>query len=144
VLGTVEALVSTGDIRLIRNDSLRSAITSYLDAMRLVITINESIATAYLRRYEGYTRHFDLGRAAQVALSSEELDSLARSDYLFAYAPNTGPRPYPDPAGMLDDLELHAVLRDFLDTRGDFRHFYEITVASTRRVATLVDEELGR
>lgn len=142
VLGTAEALVSTGDIRLIRDDSLRSAIMTYLDEMRLGINIGESISIAYIRRYEGYERRFDFSRAVQVALSPAEIDSLARSDYLFADAPSPGTRPYPNPAGMLDDLELYAALRNLRDTRADFRHVYERYLASTRDLATLVDEEL--
>ena len=39
VLGTLEALVATGDLALVRDDSLRTAMTAYIQAARLQIDI---------------------------------------------------------------------------------------------------------
>ena len=144
VVGTAEALVSSGDIRLIRNDSLRTAITAYLDEVRLLTTIRQSISDAFVRRFENYERRFDLARAAQTALTPAELDSLARTDYLFADAPSPGSRPLPDPDVMLDDPELYAALRNLRDTRMDLRYMHERYLTATRTLAARVAEELSR
>ena len=144
VLGTVEALLSTGDIRLVRDDSLRAAIVAYLDEMRLFTDGNRAVNLVFLQRYEGFERQFDFSRAAAVMLSPAELDSLARTNYLFADAPTSGAFPYPDPDRMLDNVELYFALRNLLDTRSDFLDINQRYLAATRSLATLVEVEQSR
>jgi hypothetical protein len=43
VLGTIEALINTGDLGLVRNDSLRLSIPAYLEALRSVAAIQELV-----------------------------------------------------------------------------------------------------
>ena len=144
VLGTVEALLSTGDIRLVRDDSLRSAIVAYLEEMRLFADGNRAVNLVFLQRYEGFERQFDFSRAAAVMLSPAELDSLTRTNYLFADAPTSGAFPYPDPDRMLDNVELYFALRNLLDTRSDFLDINQRYLAATRSLATLVEVEQSR
>jgi len=144
VLGTGEALLSTGDIRLVRDDSLRSAIVAYLDEMRLFIDGNRAVNLVFLQRYEGFERQFDFSRAAAVVLSPAELDSLSRTNSLFADAPTPGAFPYPDPDRMLDNEELYFALRNLLDTRSDFLDISQRYLAAARSLTTLVEAEQSR
>ncbi len=112
VLGTIEALVTTGDLSLIRSDSLRSAILTYLETSHL--------------RSESLKEYLGIRQQADLALRGR-LDAV--ETYLAALSPNAlerimgvpldrtayfeGPRRSPNPLDveqfLRDDLAREAV-----------------------------------
>ena len=139
VLGTAESLVASGDIRLIQDNSIRSAVTGYLDSMRLHNDMSGSVGQAYLDKYEVFLRRFDRGMAAGVALSPEEISQKIREDYLWVDIPSEGSRPYPLPDNMLQDLELHSALRNLWDTRIDLRFGHQEILERSIELAEMVE-----
>lgn len=88
VSGTAEALVATGDLNLIRSDSLRSAIAAYLDILELYegyLTSNSERAVLHV---ENLSAHVDYGEAFQSTLSPTQREALAAQAML----------PFPDSA----------------------------------------------
>lgn len=71
VLGTVEALVSTGDLSLITNDSLRTNITAYLDDSERLIDANADMFRGFFDAFRGLRTRVDLGGMVEDALSPE-------------------------------------------------------------------------
>lgn len=59
VLGTAEALVTTGDLTLLRDDSLRSAVTAYLDQNRDLLELQTQIGDLELERLVQIGDRFD-------------------------------------------------------------------------------------
>jgi hypothetical protein len=95
VLGTAEALVATGDLALIRDDSLRTAVTAYLDDLRRLMAVHDDNTLAWFESAATLSAHS--GRAAELEASEppEVRDSLARNDPLWPLP--AGPRRDPFP-----------------------------------------------
>ena len=110
VLGTAEALVSMGDIGLIRDDSLRSAIVTYLDKAR------ENVRGwgAWMEFLQQRTN--DFGERAPLALIFAEafgpaaLDSLDRADNWMALAPPGVALPAFDTDAFVRDEQIHRLM----------------------------------
>ncbi|PAP75444.1 hypothetical protein [Rubrivirga marina] len=110
VLGTAEALVSTGDIGLIRDDSLRIAITAYLEKARENIRGWGAWKDVLLRQTDEY------GATTPVALLFAEwvgpaaLDSLDRADDWMALAPPGVALPALDTDALVRDEQVHRLM----------------------------------
>ena len=102
VLGTVEALISTGDIGLVRDDSLRAAIIQYIDAARRTLTSISKQDDRWRAAVGRLWERFD-PMAVSAAMPEALLDSLTRTDVF--YLPQ-GPRVAPTP------LDREAFLAD--------------------------------
>ncbi|HEU0300844.1 MAG TPA: hypothetical protein VFR37_15385 [Longimicrobium sp.] len=94
VLGTAEALVSTGDLSLLNDRTLRAAVTAYIEESRMLIAEQQFFETLWNRGQEEADRVMDLTETFEI-LPQARLDSLAREDPLF-YLP-AGPRRQPFP-----------------------------------------------
>jgi hypothetical protein len=109
VLGTATALVETGDLNLIRDDSLRSAITTYAETSRAFADEQRRFTAYFL---EGITPLF--GRLTVWEAIAEQtpplvLDSLAAANPSFGLPP--GPRRQPfdrDIDALLSDRDMLA------------------------------------
>jgi hypothetical protein len=125
VLGTADALVQTGDLQLIRDPDLRSALTSYLSRMReynlpwLLSLEDDFVAARTLFR-----SRFDILEAPPVTgLSESATTPVSVLDQV-----GTG-NPYPlDVGRMIADREAYGLLtrmllvkRSLLETRATFR-----------------------
>ena len=110
VLGTAEALVSTGDIGLIRDDSLRIAITAYLEKARENIRGWGAWKDVLLRQTDEY------GATTPIALLFAEwfgpvaLDSLDRADDWMALAPPGVALPALDTDALVRDAQVHRLM----------------------------------
>jgi hypothetical protein len=104
VIGTATALVETGDLNLIRNDSLRSSITQYIDRIEKVnsyLAHNDEDSRPYIATL---SERVDFGDAEIARHSPAELDSLARAQPTFPI-PEAPRRPFAP-------LDVEALLRD--------------------------------
>ncbi|MEM6335296.1 MAG: hypothetical protein AAF752_01940 [Bacteroidota bacterium] len=69
--GTAEALVATGDLTLIRNDSLRNAITAYLGATETLVGFQARVAEQYNDAIARYASIVGANRVAAVDLGTD-------------------------------------------------------------------------
>ncbi|MEM7787668.1 MAG: hypothetical protein AAF594_08070 [Bacteroidota bacterium] len=69
--GTAEALVATGDLTLIRNDSLRNAITAYLGATETLVGFQARVAEQYNDAIARYASVVGANRVAAVDLGTD-------------------------------------------------------------------------
>ena len=74
--GTAEALVATGDLTLIRNDSLRNAITAYLSATETLVGFQARVAEQY---NDAISRYIPAVGANRIAAVDLETDLFQRS-----------------------------------------------------------------
>ena len=79
VIGTVEALVATGDLALIRDDSLRSAIMGYPRRMEFYIVTQQNAIELYVEGLTQVDSRMDIADVLQETYSPDELDSLSRA-----------------------------------------------------------------
>jgi hypothetical protein len=93
-LGTVQALVATGDLELIRDDSLRVAISSYLTTMIAFDGFEARGSEVAQERREELTRFVDPVALQIGSLSMAQRDSIVRGDVWS-----------PFPIGQLRDLQ---------------------------------------
>lgn len=110
VLGTAEALVSTGDIGLIRDDSLRIAITAYLEKARENVRGWGAWKDVLLRQTDEYGATTPVALLFAEALGPAVLDSLDRADDWMALAPPGVALPAFDADALVRDEQIHRLM----------------------------------
>lgn len=112
VIATAEALVATGDLSLIRDDSLRSSITRYLQSVRRSVRIQEFYADQISSHSADLYERFDPNALVVRLRSPQEMDSIARENP-FATYPESPRRPIAplDVRALLAQRETTALLR---------------------------------
>lgn len=118
VLGTAEALVATGDIGLIRDDSLRTAITAYLEVSRENIRGGEVFVDAVIRTNTELLRYAPLANMMAEFLGPSRLDSLDQADDWMALAPPGVPLPVVDTDAFVRDPEIHGLMAVLAASKG--------------------------
>ena len=144
VLGTAEALVATGDLALVRDDSLRIAIAAYLDAARAGVTFYETSSERLTEDASDLIRSADLVEAL-ARLPASERDSLAATDPTGLVPPATWSAPFPLdlPAFYADRRAYSAVqlMAIWLSNMSIERAKFRENAAALR---TRVDADLAR
>jgi len=110
VLGTAEALVSTGDIGLIRDDSLRSAIMAYLDQARENVRGWDAWKEFLQRRTNDFGERAPLALIFAEAFGPAALDSLDRADNWMVLVPPGVPLPAFDTDAFVRDEQIHRLM----------------------------------
>lgn len=111
VLGTVEALVATGDLSIIRSDSLRTEIVAYLDFNRGLLSSQDIVGGVWRQGFGQVRRRVDFTDLAVSGRAPETVDSLARADPYYEVPAGTRRRPFPvDAAALLRDREVYEGL----------------------------------
>ena len=103
-LGTAEALVSTGDIALIRDDTLRTMIRDYLTDMTFFGSAQQGNWEGYTEQFVALSKLVDLRQAELAVTTAAARDSSALRDPLA-----------PFPAGAiraLPPLRAESIVRD--------------------------------
>ncbi len=113
VLGTVEALVSTGDLQLIRSSETRSAITRYISRTRDFHLIP-------LYQFEDYYRNYYF-RISKIAVEYGLTPRGRESEHRRNTEPDIG--------GFLAKAEAYANTVFFAQTKGEFK-FYRNAVTT--------------
>ena len=110
VLGTARALVATGDLNLIRNDSLRSAILTYLD--NIDTALERQGAQLQVADAAGYeiTEHIDIPEWMAAALPDSTRERLSQSFTVGGLIPTGGwSAPFPlDTGAFYADRQAYA------------------------------------
>ena len=111
ILGTATALVETGDLNLIRDDSLRSAITSYAETSRVLADEQRQFVGYFLEAITPMFARLTAWEVVAERMPAALLDSLAATNPSFGLPPS--PRRMPFPTGfdaLLSEREAVADL----------------------------------
>src|SRR5688572_2711899 len=109
-LGTVQSLVSTGDIDLIRDDSVRVAVSRYLNVMTAFEGFEQKAADDFLNARDELSRHVDLELLRLNQFSVTERDSLASTDNLFPFPAGQLRLRLVDVQALVRNEEVHRIL----------------------------------
>lgn len=117
-LGTVEALVTSGDIALIRDDSLRSALPNHLARMRAFEGFEADGERLYNAANQQLSKHIDVFRVQVESLPAAIRDSIARADPM-ASVPSGPLRalPSPDLVAAVRSPQVHQILTLMLNAK---------------------------
>ena len=144
VTGTAEALVATGDLALVRDDSLRTAVTAYLERTRGRLYDHEQFDQAWAAAERRMRRHVDPTESALTLYAPETLDGfLAEMGVPEAdLAELEAPFPF-DAAAFLAD---EAALRDAFEMANAKRNLLTVRRAmadDARALRQRVEAEVG-
>ena len=104
VTGAADALVETGDLNLIRDDSLRSSITHYLNLVDRQLVYLERISEDANPHIWTLSGRVDYAHARILRRSPAELDAARRANPMF---------PIPEaPQQAFEPLDVEALIRD--------------------------------
>jgi hypothetical protein len=143
ILGTAEALVSTGDLALLRDRALRTAITAYLQESRMVSSELLAAEEVWVRASQQLRRAMDYSEGLEL-MPEVRGDSLARADPLF-YLP-TGPRrrPFPlDPDGFLTNQDAYNGVADMYWEKWNMAALRATMLGSARALRARVEAALA-
>jgi hypothetical protein len=143
VLGTAQALVATGDLRLIRSDRLRSELMSYLEwSQARMDNIARFDETYYRPGVALITQRFDvsaLGRLADSATGRTRNEATVA----LSMSPATGEAPFPlDLGRILQDADVYRSYSHLLIGHRNQAREYGRMAARSRYLRNLVHQEL--
>ena len=111
VLGTAEALVATGELEIVRDDSLRTAIVAYLDYNRALLSSQDAVGEVWRQGFAQVRRRVDFSDVALAGRANTTVDSLAAADPYYEIPVGARRRPFPvDAAALLRDREVYEGL----------------------------------
>ena len=141
LLGTAEALISSGDLGLIRDDSLRTAITAYVTRSRQLIDDQTLHHTEWRRSVNdmmtrvGYAQHLDWYLARDSSLAD-----------LPEWPGVVGPRRDPfalDVDDLLQDRDAQTVINRILQSRLATRQNRRAVESATEELLERVERSLN-
>ncbi|NNF57051.1 MAG: hypothetical protein HKN04_02315 [Rhodothermaceae bacterium] len=143
VLGTAQALVSTGDLNLLRNDSLRSAITAYIDRNEWAVRHQESFQDLGFTSTQALHRTFDFA-STLIAIPPAVLDSSSRAKPTLFYPIDLDRPPQPldvdrffrDDAARAFLLEINVYQYNQMNLRRQMR---DLAIALDRQIQAELD-----
>jgi hypothetical protein len=118
VTGTVEALIVTGDLNLLRSDRARAAVSAYLDLSRRLVASQQTYEAEFLRASDALDEKIDYAETIPARVPPARIDSLARADPLFPIPPGPRRRPFPlDTDALLRDSGAHFAMSQLLSAK---------------------------
>lgn len=138
LLGTAEALVATGDLALIRDDSLRSAITAYLYQTREVMRQHDLAVSMWLQDILAFRKLLGFAETEEFGLTRTAVDSLRRTPlWLLPQGDRRDPFTF-EVEELLASRENHDLALDFVEAKLAMRRFR----AAFRRDAAALRERV--
>ena len=140
VTGTAEALVATGDLGLLRDDSLRTAVTAYIEQAEVLTGEQDEWVNRYLEA-AGFL--YDRLLALHGALPAAVLDSLVEVCPNFYLPP--GPRRPPPPLRprtVLAAPEAQAGLGRMILAKNNLRVSRDEILTRTAALLTRVEAQI--
>lgn len=95
ILGTFEALVSTGDLALIRNDTLRMFIPTYLESQKQLVAMSAMIRNRSFDSMAEFARYVDIAEADEALVSGGGSVGYPRPAVSTASSPSQRPSTFP-------------------------------------------------
>ncbi|MDX1418530.1 MAG: hypothetical protein R3181_01070 [Rubricoccaceae bacterium] len=143
VMGTVEALIATGDLALLRNDSLRSAVTAYLDESRKTVRIHDGEVERWVDALLAFRRHLNPAALDEASPSPDRLDSL-RQTPLWTLPVGDRRDPFPlDVESLLNDRGAYDEAKQMHLYKGTLRAMRAWMRRDARALREQVDAELN-
>ncbi|GAB5535569.1 MAG: hypothetical protein Rubg2KO_18180 [Rubricoccaceae bacterium] len=143
-IGSLEALVSSGDLVLIRDPTLRSAITAYLDLTKRRMQSHSRWEGRFIDGGQRADNRFDFAEIVRGARSVQSLDSLAATDPLFTDVPGDRTAFPFDPKEIIRDREMYRALRAMHAARKAMRGSRTRMLDSAVDLREQIEAHLGR
>lgn len=131
-LGTVQSLVSTGDLALIRDDSLRIAIPNFLTNMVAFEGFEDDGVERWDRAVRQLDEYIDFDQLRIETLSPTARDSILSSDPLTPLP--SGPMrvmPHQDLGVLIRNADVHRMLADMLRAKRTTRLYRDLMSVNT-------------
>ena len=145
VVGTVEALIATGDLNLIRDDSLRSAITAYAQAMEATTLAQQQWAERERTARVALNARVDFGEVRVVALSPDALDSLAQARPIRGIVTGAQRRPFPFTVeAVLTDRAAYDAVVSVSVAKQNMEDYRDEMLRETQALRRRVDAQFSR
>ena len=106
VLGTAEALVATGDLALVRDDSLRSAISAYLEGVRIHLADQDEQMRIWWDGLDRLDQGLDVIESYHRSIGQQALEEIVQGSPSYPPLGQTRIRFSLDPEAFLSDREL--------------------------------------
>lgn len=122
VLGTVTALLSTGDLNLIRDPSIRSAITGFAEAEERYAELNRDNVQVILANSRRIWERLDILEGTFNLKSRAEMDSLARAIDVWYYPADAERSAFSnDVPAFLGSREAYGIVMSLFDAGADMK-----------------------
>ena len=145
VTGTADALVETGDINLIQNDSVRTAVTRYVDLVELATGWMDSNSEQAIGHLNLLNERLDYAEGMLVGLTPSERDSLAGSWFMFPFPEDIERTPMPlDVDALLEDPRAYTAAWGLWRRRYLMERNRTFALRATADLKALVDAEIDR
>lgn len=142
ITGTADALVETGDLGLIRDDSLRSAITAYLGRIEVMREVRAHLHVDWMTGLNVLSEGADPYEARATYIPRADLDSLSQRLIGKPFDEMVVRNPLRADA-FLADPRMRKAARDMSDRRSILNDSYDRLRASTSRLLGRVEAALG-
>lgn len=87
ITATADALISTGDLRLLSNDTLRSAISDYLNTTHRIQSEQDRYVEMMAAAIQDVSPYLNFGEALSAVMTPEQIAERARSNIFFPLPP---------------------------------------------------------
>jgi len=143
VTATAEALIASGDLSLIQNDTLRSEITAWVPWVKnRAVATDRDIGKWWDQRVQLADR-YDPSDFLIIGSDAALIDSLARSDRHFTLPSGDRIRKFPVSINdFLNDRFAYNALRGMLEFKEGMEYDRELVLDSTRVLLRMVEAEL--
>ena len=143
VLGTVEALVSTGDLSLIRDDSLRTALTRYLRDAREHVFVQQDQMQQWHASNRVMLEGLDPAEQYLSVVPPSSTDSLTRDPLSpFSSSPDRSPYRF-DHEAYLSDPSVHRALFEMYVNQQNMRRSWTRLLRGGERLKQSVEAEIA-
>lgn len=145
VTATAEALVTTGDLNLIRSDGVRAAVATYLEASGRLVASQATYETEFLRASDDMDRKVDFAETIPASVPQARIDSVARANPMFPFPPGPRRRPFPvDTDALLRDREAHFAIGQMRSAKRNMADIRREMRESAQKLRVLVAAERAR
>jgi hypothetical protein len=122
VMGTVTALLSTGDLNLVRDDSIRSAITGFAEAEARYAELNRNNVQVMLANSRRIWERLDVLEGTFNIVSRARMDSMARARDVWYYPPGAERSAFSnDVPAFLRGREAYGIVMSLFDAGADMK-----------------------
>lgn len=143
VVGAAEALVSTGDLALLRDHGLRTAVTAYLEECRMVTSEQLAVEEVWVRAAQQLRRVLDFSEGLEL-LPPSLLDSLAGADPDFYLPAGRRRRPFPiDTDAFLNNRDAYDAVADMYWGKQNMAGLRATMLQSARALRARVEADLA-
>lgn len=143
VLGTARTLVSSGDLQLLRNDSLRLALPTYVESLTQLEEGMKMFSAQFLDESRKMLDYVDYLGLVQRTLPSAFLDSVATANPMFALPPNGSRQLFIQHEGdPLENASFYGVLSSMHTAQRNMTALRQGMLVSHQQIAHLLEEAM--